>query len=110
MRKFRSGLGAASLMAVAALAGLGAGAQVAGEGTTARASTGVLKSFTLGKLLPFGRTAERGSGTDRAIAGGYGLAGATGTKRWPGRGWSVAHDRRMAKKRRNQLKNRRVQR
>jgi hypothetical protein len=49
---------------------------------------------------------ESRSAIERAIYGGYSAT----RSRYPAKGWSVAHDRRMARKRFNQAKNRRAHR
>ena len=50
------------------------------------------------------RTVEVSSAIERAVFGGY--YSRAGRRTYPGRGWPVAHDRRMARKRRNQSRNR----
>jgi hypothetical protein len=52
----------------------------------------------------------RGQKQRREQRGGGERAKWSGNRRWPGRGWSVAHDKRTAAKRRAVARNRRAQR
>lgn len=97
--------GLAAALAVASLAGMAAGPGGAISQTVAKTSA---VGTSAAKTLPAPRVAERNA-IERAMFGGYGYGG-SGPRRWPGRGWSVAHDRRMARKRRNKLANRKAQR
>ena len=99
MQKSRNPLGGLAL--IAALAGLGASVHVGNlpsppPGTFANEGTQSPSNADRG-------TPQRSAtlnASDRAMLGS-GWRGNRGPQRWPGRGWSVAHDRRMARKARN---------
>jgi hypothetical protein len=61
---------------------------------------------------PSGKALGLKEAAKRKIEGAFfgGHSSRAGGRTFPGYGWSVAHDRRQAKKRRNQARNRRAQR
>ncbi|MFG6462294.1 hypothetical protein ACG04Q_12000 [Roseateles sp. DXS20W] len=100
MRSTRSTLLAFAAMAAAAL---GSGVTVATqEGTTARAEA-------VQAAAP--KHANKAPTSPEQRAAWLRVRGhAAASRRFPGRGWTVAHDRRMARKRRNVIKARRANR
>lgn len=101
MRNSRS-----SILGIAALASLAAfGSQlntnILGSGASVTSSSGHNADKSSPSKLATSNAIER------AIYGGY---GSSSSFRHHGKGWSVAQDRRMARKRRNQAKNRRAHR
>jgi len=99
-------LARASLLAASALAfasGMGAASAPAVDATPALRNSTVAASTP--KQVPRSQSSpEQRAAWLRVRANG----GAS--RRFPGRGWSVAHDRRMARKRRNVIKARRAMR
>ncbi len=100
MRNSRSSiLGAAALAALAF--GLPTSGAFVGSGVSANSSGGHQADKGSPSKLATSNAVER------AIYGGY---GSSSSRRHQGKGWPIAHDRRMARKRRNQAKNRRAHR
>lgn len=96
----------ALLAAVAGLGGMFGAAQQFTPGTTSL--TGFSRAMSQADRTMPNRDASRATSL-KAMLGGGRFSGKI-KRRYPGVGWSVAQDRRMAKKRRNQTRNRRAQR
>lgn len=103
MRNSRASL-FGTLAAAALAAGLAPGSVViAGGGTAASESRDSVSTKATNKATRLPATPSLES------IFGRGFPASAGSRTWPGLGWPVAHDRRMARKRRNVLKNRRAQ-
>lgn len=106
MLKQHSRSAALAALAMAAMAGpfvTSTSTTQASGATAAESGKGAQPS---GKAMGLKDAAKRQ--LERAFLGGFGVS--SSRRRFPGQGWSVAQDRRMAKKQRNRARNRRAQR